>query len=55
MESRNLAIGMVYLSQTLIGILGNFSLIFHYAVSGPTFLRDITVYGWEWFSQIDKY
>eukprot|EP00073_Rattus_norvegicus_P002005 NP_001008954.1 vomeronasal 1 receptor 19 [Rattus norvegicus] len=31
MESRNLAIGMVYLSQTLIGILGNFSLIFHYA------------------------
>nr|XP_034348520.1 vomeronasal type-1 receptor 4-like [Arvicanthis niloticus] len=30
-ESRNLTIGLVYLSQTLIGILGNFSLIFYYA------------------------
>ncbi|XP_006868390.1 PREDICTED: vomeronasal type-1 receptor 4-like [Chrysochloris asiatica] len=30
MASRDLAIGMIFLSQTIVGILGNFSLLFHY-------------------------
>uniref|UniRef100_G3UC01 Vomeronasal type-1 receptor n=1 Tax=Loxodonta africana TaxID=9785 RepID=G3UC01_LOXAF len=32
MSSRDLTIGMIFLSQTLIGILGNFSLLYHYIV-----------------------
>ncbi|KAM9632815.1 LOW QUALITY PROTEIN: vomeronasal type-1 receptor 4-like [Trichechus inunguis] len=31
MNARNLAIGIAYLSQTIVGILGNFSLLYHYA------------------------
>ncbi|XP_037675360.1 vomeronasal type-1 receptor 4-like [Choloepus didactylus] len=30
MSSRNLVMGLVFLSQTIIGILGNFSLLYHY-------------------------